>query len=168
MSTNRLQKALSALEKFPKFMHPWLRDLAIGRTIPFVKTARLSITQLDQDGCRINLHNRKRVQNHIGGVHAAATALLAETATGLALGWYLADDKLPLLKQMKIDYVKRAEGNLRAHAALTPDMIGCLQNDERGSVVVPVMVTDSVGNAPVICTMEWAFIPRQRAVKVSS
>ena len=30
----------------------------------------------------LRLHNRRRVQNHIGGIHAAATALLAESATG--------------------------------------------------------------------------------------
>ena len=32
----------------------------------------------------MRLENRKKVRNHIGGVHAAATALLGESVTGLA------------------------------------------------------------------------------------
>jgi hypothetical protein len=44
--------------------------------------AGIVIDKLDVDESILRLRNRRRVQNHIGGVHAAATALLAESATG--------------------------------------------------------------------------------------
>ena len=42
-----------------------------------------------------SIAHRRKVQNHIGGVHATATALLAETATGMVVGMNLPDEKLP-------------------------------------------------------------------------
>jgi hypothetical protein len=44
--------------------------------------AGILIDKLSVDEAILRLRNRRRVQNHIGGIHAAATALLAESATG--------------------------------------------------------------------------------------
>ena len=44
--------------------------------------AGILIDKLATDEAILRLRNRRRVQNHIGGIHAAATALLAESATG--------------------------------------------------------------------------------------
>src|SRR5262249_25140795 len=108
------------------------------------------------------IRNRRPVQNHIRGVHAAAMALLAETATGFALGLHLPDDRLPLIRTMKIDYVRRAEGGLRAVAALRPEQIAQIRSEPKGDLVVPVTVTDDSGASPIECEMRWAWVPRKR------
>ena len=61
-------------------------------------------------------------------------ALLAESATGLVLGMSLPDDKLPLMKTMKVNYVKRANGDLKAIATLSPEQLRAIENDERGDI----------------------------------
>ena len=50
-------------------------------------------------------------------------ALAAESATGFVLGMNLPADKLPLIKTMHVDYVRRARGSIRAEASLTPEQI---------------------------------------------
>ncbi len=159
---NMLRRALAPIDKLPAFSRTWARSLALGRTVPFVGTAGIVCVALGDDGGEFTLANRRKVQNHIKGVHAAATGLLAETASGLTFGWYLPDDKLPLLKAMSVDYVKRSKGGLRAVSKLTPEQIETMQAEPKGAVDVAVTVTDEAGNEPVRCVMTWAWIPKKR------
>ena len=155
-----MSRAIARVERLPAPLRTWARSFAIGRVIPFVGTAGLRIERLDRERCAIALPNRRKVQNHIGGVHATATALLAETATGMVVGMHLPDAKLPLLKSMGIRYLKRAEGAVRAEAWLPPADAARMQVDEKGDVVVPVTVTDAAGTVTVECEMCWAWITR--------
>src|SRR5690606_20384294 len=108
------------------------------------------------------LKNRKKAQNHIGSVHAAATGLLAESATGFLVGIHLPDNKLPLLKQMQIDYIKRSSGDLTAVVTLTAEQTAAKHNEDKGEVTVAVSITDSVGVEPVNAKMTWAWVPKKR------
>ena len=155
-----MSRAIARVDGLPAFVRTWARSFAIGRVIPFVGTAGLRIERLDRERCVITLANRRAVQNHIGGVHATATALLAETATGMVVGMHLPDGKLPLLKRMAIDYQKRAEGAVRAEAWLPPAEVERMQRDDKGDVLVPVIVTDAAGTVTVECEMRWAWITR--------
>jgi acyl-coenzyme A thioesterase PaaI-like protein len=159
---NRMNRALARLDRIPAGLRPWARSLILGRVVPFVGTAGVRVERLDAAGCELTLAPRRRVQNHIKGVHAAATALLAETATGFAFGVHLPDDKLPLFKHMHIDYVKRATGALRAVAHLTPYQVALMQREPKGDVTIACTVTDAAGIEPVKCTMVWAWIPKAR------
>ena len=158
--TTRLSRAIDRVERLPGPFRTFARSFAIGRVVPFVGTAGLRIEQLDRERCVIRLPNRHKVRNHIGGVHATATALLAETATGMAVGMHLPDTKLPLLKRLDIQYLKRAEGAVRAEAWLLADDIARMQHDERGEVLVPVTVTDEAGTVTVECAICWAWRAR--------
>jgi uncharacterized protein (TIGR00369 family) len=158
--STRLSRAIDRVERLPGPMRTFARSFAIGRVIPFVGTAGLRIEKLDRERCVITLPNRRKVQNHIGGVHATATALLAETATGMVVGMHLPDAKLPLLKSMAIRYQKRAEGAVRAEAWLEAADIERMQRDDKGDVVVPVTVTDAAGTVTVECEMRWAWITK--------
>jgi acyl-coenzyme A thioesterase PaaI-like protein len=89
-------------------------------------------------------------------------ALLAETATGFVVGMNLPDDKLPLLKSMKINYVRRSSGDMRAVAELTPQQIQTILNDAKGEVTVNVKVIDAANEQPVECEMIWAWVPKKR------
>ena len=156
----RLSRAIDRVERLPRPLRTWARSFAIGRAIPFVGTAGLRIERLDRERCVIALANRRRVQNHIKGVHATATALLAETATGMMVGMHLPDGKLPLLKRMSIVYLKRAEGALQAEAWLPEVDSARMASQDKGDVVVPVTVTDASGTVTVECKMCWAWVSR--------
>ena len=159
-ASTRLSRAIDRVERLPGPMRTFARSFAIGRVVPFVGTAGLRIERLDRERCAIALPNRRKVQNHIGGVHATATALLAETATGMIVGMHLPDTKLPLLKRLDIQYLKRADGAVRAEAWLLAEDVARMQRDEKGDVLVPVTVVDSAGTVTVECAITWAWRTR--------
>lgn len=157
---NRLTRLRDRLDRFPSWLGGWLRDRLVGRVIPFVGTARLHIETLTPERVIIAMQGR-RVSNHIGGPHAAATALLAETATGLAVGMSLPDDKVPLLKSMSLSYVKRSSLPQRAVAELAQDDRNRIVSDPEGEVDVPVeILSDGSDEPPVTCQMVWAWRTR--------
>ncbi|MCB9727186.1 MAG: DUF4442 domain-containing protein [Deltaproteobacteria bacterium] len=159
---NRLQRALAPIDRLPGFARTAARSLVVGRAVPFIGTAGIRVEELTTERAVFTLANRRAVQNHIKGVHAAATALVAETATGLALGMWVPDAAVPLLKSMHIDYVKRAQGGLRAVARVPEADRERILSEPRGEVQVEVTVTDAAGEEPVRCTMVWAWVPKKR------
>ena len=157
-----LARTVAALEKFPAGLRQRLVTFGFNSRVRFAGTAGIRFEVLEEGRAVLHLKNRAKVQNHIKGIHAAATSLLAETATGAVLGMSLPDSKLPLLKSMHVDYVKRATGDLRAEATLTPDMIQRVLNEEKGDFTVPCRVTDSAGIEPVFAHMVWAWVPKKK------
>ncbi|HEX4869962.1 MAG TPA: DUF4442 domain-containing protein [Moraxellaceae bacterium] len=148
------------------FLPPTLRATVVtgifGRFVPFVGTSGLRYEELTPERVVVSIRNRRPVQNHIKGVHAAAMALLAETATGFAVGMNLPDDKLPLIKSLKVEYLKRTQGDMRAVATLSPEQVELIRSTPKGEVLVPVMVTDESGEEPIRCEMLWAWVSKQR------
>lgn len=159
--SNRTRRTLARLDAVPAPLRSRVRSFVIGRTIRFVGTAGLSIDEIGDRRVVVSVPNRASVQNHIGTVHAAAMALLAETATGLAVGLNVHDGAVPVLKSMQIDYVRRASGGLTAVAELPDADAQRLRTELRGEVVVPVAVTDANGETPIQCAMTWAWTPRR-------
>ncbi|TQV71570.1 DUF4442 domain-containing protein [Aliikangiella marina] len=159
---NQLAKIVDKLNAKPKWMRGWLLDYVLGSTIKFVGTAGVQCKKLTQQESIFVLKNRKKVQNHIGTVHAAATSLVAETASGMVVGMNIPDDKIPVLKTMHIDYTKRSTGNLRAHATISEEQVERLYKEEKGDTVISVTVTDDAGVEPVECQMTWAWVPKIR------
>lgn len=158
---NRLRRTLRPLARWPAILGGPLRSYLIGRTIPLVGTAGLRIERLDEDEVVVFLANRRPVRNHIGTLHAAAMALVAETASGLALGMHVRDDAIPVIQRMSVHYDKRAQGALRAVARIPPEEIVRLHDEPRGELLVPVTVTDAGGQSPIRCEMHWAWRPKR-------
>jgi acyl-coenzyme A thioesterase PaaI-like protein len=131
-----------------------------GKNVRFMRTARLQFQDLNEEHAVLYLRNRKRVQNHTGSVHAAAVALLAETASGTVLTMNLPDDRVPLLKSMQLDYTKRAKGDLLAEATLDAAARKRVRAEAKGEIIVPVTVSDESGAQPVQCRMLWAWISK--------
>jgi acyl-coenzyme A thioesterase PaaI-like protein len=156
---NRLARTLVKLERVPAFLRPWVRNKVMGRAVPFTGTAGLRYVQMTPERVEIAVANVRRVQNHIEGVHAAAMALLAETATGMVVGMNVRDDCLPLAKTMRIDFKRRAQGGLRAVATLSDAQRALMQQSDKGEVSVTVQVSDESGEQPIQCEFIWAWIP---------
>jgi hypothetical protein len=62
---------------------------------------------------------------------------------------------------MKIDYQRRMQGSLQAIARLTDTQISSISDDEKGSVIVLVTITDESEQAPIECYMEWAWVRKR-------
>ncbi len=165
MSTapNRLARTLAGLNRLPALLRPAARNLALRRAVPFTGTAGLDFVRLDGEVAEIAIANRRPVQNHIGGVHAAAMGLLAETATGMVVGMNVRDDCLQLCKSMHVDFKKRATGAMRARAHLTAEQRRQMASEPKGEVRVAVLVTDEAGIHPVECEFVWAWVPKNKA-----
>ena len=156
---NRMQRQLARLSRLPAFLRPWVRNRVLRRAVPFTGTAGVDFVDLSPQQVTVALANRRRVQNHIHGVHASAMNLLAETATGMVVGMNVRDDCTPLAKELKMAFKKRATGSLRAVAYLTPEQQAAMQASDKGEVKVSVVMTDEAGVHPVECEFVWAWIP---------
>ena len=158
-SPNRLERQLERLAEVPAFARPWFRGVVLRRAVPFAGTAGLDFLQMGRARVEVGLRNEKRVQNHIGGIHASAMNLLAETATGMLVGMNVRDDCVPLVREMKMVFVKRATGSIRAVATLTAEQQASMRASDKGEVTVRVSVTDEAGVEPVECEFVWAWVP---------
>ena len=164
-SPNRLQRQLSRLNEVPTYFRPWFQSIVLGRAVPFTGTAKLRYEVMLPEKVVVFVANRRKVHNHIEGVHAMATTLAAETATGMVMGMNVRDDCLPVIKEMRVQFTKRGMGAMRAVATLTDAQRALIQSTDKGEVTVPVVVTDDSGNHPLVCEFIWAWIPSRRPAK---
>ena len=162
---NRLERQLAQLQSVPEFARPWFRSVVLRRAVPFTGTAGLDFLEMGTGRVEIGIKNEKKVQNHIGGVHASAMNLLAETATGMVVGMNVRDDCIPLAKELKMAFKKRATGGLKAVAMLTAEQRAAMLASDKGEVQVAVTVTDEAGVEPVECVFTWAWVPSSRPAK---
>jgi acyl-coenzyme A thioesterase PaaI-like protein len=160
-SDNRLARLVKKIQGYPAFLRKPLLNFALRKTVKLVGTAKVEVLELNKQRSEFRLKNRKKVQNHIGTIHAAGMALIAETATGMVVGMNVPDDKVPVIKTLKVDFLKRAKGDLVAKAHLTEEQIQDILTLEKGEVEVAVTVTDSEGKEPIGCKMLWAWTPRR-------
>ena len=159
---NKLGRMVTRLNQYSPSIRVPLMSFFFGRVIKFAGTAKVRIDTLEFTKSQLTLKNRKLVQNHIGSVHAAATGLLGESATGFLIGLHVPDDKIPLLKSMHVDYLKRSTGDLVAEASLTEEQITRMRTEDKGDVNVKVVITDQAGINPVACEFIWAWVPKKR------
>jgi len=159
---NRLSSYVTKIYKTPKVFHSFLLTKLFCSQVKFANTAKIKLLKVTDTEVLLSLANKKRVQNHIGGIHAVAAALLAESATGIILGMNLPDSSLPLLKSMTLHYNKRMQGALTAKANLNTDQICQIQQQAKGDLVVAVELIDESGQAPIVAEMNWAWISKTR------
>lgn len=159
---NRLNRSLAKLDRAPVFLRKQLLNYTIGRTVPMIGTAEIRFQEMSCERLVAIMPNKKKVQNHISQVHAAASVLLAESATGILFGMNIPDDKLPLMKNLSAKYIKRSKGQQTAIATLSPDQIGKIRSEEKGDVMIDVKIKDETGEEVVICEMNWAWVPKKK------
>jgi acyl-coenzyme A thioesterase PaaI-like protein len=162
---NRLLRQINKFERIPAALRTWVRSRVLGRVVPLTGTNNLRYEVMTPERVVISIANKKHVRNHIGGVHAMASSLAAETATGMIVGMNVRDDCTPVVKSIGLQFVKRGQGAMRAEATLTPAQRQLIQSTDKGEVVVPVTITDESGNQPITCEFVWAWVPNVRSPK---
>lgn len=162
---NQFNNIVTKINKSPLFLRSFLLTKLFTTKVKFAGTTGIKIETVTNNQVRLSLANKKSVQNHIGGIHAIAAAVLAESATGIVFGMNVPDSKLPLLKSMQVNYQRRMQGNLTAVAQLTDEQISVIEADDKGNVLVPVVIEDESAESPIECIMEWAWVSKKRANK---
>ncbi|ALO33530.1 hypothetical protein CMT41_01435 [Colwellia sp. MT41] len=159
---NQFNNIVSKINSAPSFMRSFLLTKLFTSKVKFAGTSGIKIIEITKHKTQLSLANKKNVQNHIGGIHAIAAAVLAESATGIVFGMNVPNSKLPLLKSMQVNYQRRMQGSLTAVAQLTAEQIELIEREDKGSVLVPVTIKDESGQTPIECQMEWAWVSKKK------
>ena len=159
---NRLYKVVQATSKLPKALRTTIWSKTFGRIVPMVGTANIRYLEVSKEKVVVRIENHRNMQNHIKGVHAAAMALLAETATGFVTGLNVPDDRILLIKTLQVDYLKVASGGLTATATLSAEQQQFILDNDKASLEIPITVVDDSGQSPIECKMVWAWLPKKK------
>jgi acyl-coenzyme A thioesterase PaaI-like protein len=136
---------------------------AIGTVIPFVDTAGCFIEAYTPTRVAVRLDNRTAVQNHLGGLHAAALALLAETASGLVVAINVPDGSAPLLRTMDVSFERYAREAVVAEATLSADASDQIQSRPVGQMDVDVTLTAPGADETLVASeLKWAWLPEEK------
>ena len=138
-------------------------EFVAREVIPFVATAGCFIEAYTPTRVAVRLDNREAVQNHLGGLHAAALALLAETASGLVVAINVPAASSPLLRTMDVSFERFARESVQAEATLTNREAERIQSRPIGKIDVDVALTvPGEDESLVSSTLQWAWVPSDR------
>lgn len=118
----------------------WIFTKALCFVAPYFGSIKPNFDELRQNFCQISIKKRRRVQNHIGTVHAIAMCNMAELAGGTMTDVSVPKGARWIPAGMTVQYVKKAKTDLIAVA----DGSG-LDWSVNGDVIVPVVVKDTAG-----------------------
>jgi acyl-coenzyme A thioesterase PaaI-like protein len=97
------------------------------------------VAELRPGYCEVHAKNRRAVHNHIGTVHAIAMCNMAELAAGKFTEVTIPRTHRWIPKGMTVEYLARAETDLRAIAELEP----LPEFGEAAELAVPVDIVDA-------------------------
>jgi hypothetical protein len=144
---NKNYQILQKLKKFPFGL--WLFGRVICFKAPFFSTIMPQLIRLDLGFGEAKIKKCRRVENHLGTVHAIAIANLCEFIGGTTLEVSLPSTHRWIPKSMNIKYLAKANSDLVAKTNLD------LSNwPESGSYNVHVDVLDSARVTVVTADIE--------------
>ncbi|PSQ78071.1 MAG: DUF4442 domain-containing protein [Bacteroidetes bacterium QH_7_62_13] len=162
-STNPFARIADRYRDLSDRLRPPLVTRAIGSVIPFVDTAGCFIEAYTPTRVAVRLDNREAVQNHLGGLHAAALALLAETASGLVVALNVPPASSPLLRTMEVSFDQFARHAVQAEATLSAADADHIQSHPIGKMDVDVTLTAPDDDKPLVSSaLQWAWVPTDR------
>jgi acyl-coenzyme A thioesterase PaaI-like protein len=162
---NLIAKIAGAAEYLPQALRAKVLSKTFGTVVPMVGTAGISYDLVTAEKVICSIKNRRKMQNHIHGVHAVAMALLAETATGFVVSMNIQPEGMVLIKSLKVEYKKVAKGDLIATATLSVAQRELMATTPKGELTVPCIITDETGQSPVECEMIWVWLPKKKKEK---
>ncbi len=122
----------------------WLFARAVCWRAPYFASIAPRVDDLVPGRCEATIRHRRKVTNHLGTVHAIALCNLAELTAGLVTDATIPASMRWIPKGMRVEYLKKAVGTMRAVA--TPD-IPAIEAGQGYDLPVTVVVSDPQGDA---------------------
>ncbi len=135
----------------------WIFTRIICLRAPYFGSIRPLFMDLRPGTAIVSMPKRRKVQNHIGTVHALAMGNLCELAAGLVMESTLPPDTRWIPRGMEIAYLRKAESRVIAEASLALRDWG-----ETEDVPVGVVVTDAAGQEVVRATITMYVSPSRK------
>ena len=134
----------------------WVFQRLFAWTVPYSASTAPRVQVLEPGHAEVEIPDRRANRQHLGSVHAIALMNVAEMASGLAMMAGLPDGVRGIVREIRMEYLKKARGTIRAvsHVAI-PEVTGdrdlevtadCL--DRSGAVVARATVSWRLGLAP--------------------
>ena len=150
---------MSALAAWRKFsgnaFGRWLFSRIVCFKAPYFGTISPVFDVLEPGRAVARMRKRRRVQNHIGTVHAIAMANLCELVAGTLTEVSIPASMRWIPRGMQINYLAKAATDVHAEG-LFPE----IDADTAQDVVVPVRVMDADDNVVVTADITMYVSPR--------
>ena len=136
-----MAKTLSIYQRLSKFpMGNVIFSKALAFRAPYFSTLRPLVTELRSGYCRVQIKDRRKIQNHIGSINAGALCTLSELVGGLAVEASLPSALRWIPKDMTVKYAKMAKGKLTGTCSFDPKLL------KPGDVSVSLEILDESGD----------------------
>ena len=134
----------STMSLYERFARIPLGSIIFSRGLtfraPYFSTIHPHITDLRPGYCRVTIKDRRSIRNHIGSIHAGALCTLSELAGGLAVEVTLNSCLRWIPREMTVQYIKKARGDLVGECSVDPSVL------VPGDVEVPLWIKDGSGD----------------------
>jgi len=135
----------------------WLFSRLVCFRAPYFGSIRPTFVALEPGRAIARFRKRRAVTNHIGTVHAIAMANLCELVAGTVTEVSIPSSMRWIPRGMQIDYLEKAETDVRAEAVFPAVREGTAQD-----VQVAVDVTDLGGRRVVHAEITMYLSPKSR------
>ena len=136
-----MSTTLTLYKQFIKYpFGGFLFSRALSFRAPYFSTIHPHVTHLRSGYCRVEINDRRSIRNHLGTVHAGALCTLSELTGGLAVEATLPLSLRFITKEMTVQFIKQAKGNLVGKCSVAPSVL------VPGDVRVPVEIKDGTGD----------------------
>ena len=135
----------------------WLFTRIVCAKAPYFASISPLITRLEPGVCEAHLRQRRRVQNHIGTVHAIALCNLAELCAGLMTDVSIPGDMRWIPKDMTVRYLAKAKGRISASARPATELRSAA---EPYAATIAVTLDDDAGNTVASAEIRMWLSPR--------
>lgn len=109
---SRLLSTWDTLSRLPAGR--WLFTQVIKRMIPYSGSVSPRVETLEPGYARISIRQRRRLEQHLGSIHAIALMNVAEFASGAAMMTALPDGYRGIVTKISMEYFKKGRGTVTA------------------------------------------------------
>jgi uncharacterized protein (TIGR00369 family) len=138
-SADWLRTGWDLLKELPRGRLLYSRFLATA--IPYAASVDARVVELEKGFGKVELHDERRVRNHLGSLHAMALAHVAELAGNAALAYSLPEGMRFIVTEFSMRYLKKAHGTISATCRCPVSF-----TNERQEIELKVELHDSQAN----------------------
>jgi acyl-coenzyme A thioesterase PaaI-like protein len=132
----------------------WLFTQLVKWMIPYTGSVSPRVETLEPGFARISITQRRRLEQHLGSIHAIALMNVAEFASGAAMTTALPPGYRGIVTKMTIEYFKKARGTVTAESRPNlPDLT------VEGEYDFISEITDQKGDLIARATVRWKLGP---------